>query len=81
MIKMHDELIKAINDRDHDKVCQFIHTNHFESDSDFTVMRCDLSFVEGFRYAEFLFRDRKDVRNLLAQKATMDKVNRHKLKD
>lgn len=49
---MDRKLEKAILDGDYEYVCKRLHTNHFEADSDFTIKRCDTSFIQGFKSAQ-----------------------------
>ena len=54
MNKIHQELKTAIKNRDYGKICQFLHTNHYESDSQHTVQRTNDSFCQGWQEAERL---------------------------
>ncbi len=54
---MHEDLKLAIAARDYEKICQFLHTNHFESDSEWTVQRCNDSFIQGWKECEKIFRE------------------------
>jgi len=46
---MHKELKAAIKLNNLDKICQFLNTEHFESDSDFTRMRSNEGFKQGWK--------------------------------
>lgn len=47
-MNIHPELKKAIIEKDYKTICKFLHTNHFESDSEWTFERCNDSFVQGW---------------------------------
>ena len=49
---LSNTLMQAIGQSDYEIICQFLHTNHFESDSEWTVMRCNDSFIQGWKEAE-----------------------------
>jgi len=49
---IHKELKKAIEEKDYEKICKFLHTNHYGSDSEYTVMRCNYSFIQGWKECE-----------------------------
>ena len=49
---MHKELKIALARKDYEKICQFLHTNHFPADSEWTSDRCNSSFVQGWRECE-----------------------------
>lgn len=51
----HPEIAQALANKDYEKICQHLHTNHFESDSEWTVKRCNDSYIGGFKDAELYY--------------------------
>lgn len=53
-LKMHPDIEKAIKEKNYQLICSYLHTNHFESDSEWTVQRCNDSFIQGWSECEKL---------------------------
>ena len=51
-IRYHAELLKALKAKNYKKICEHLHTNHYESDSDWTIKRCDDSYIQAWRDCE-----------------------------
>lgn len=49
---MHKELEAAIKNQNYNKICEFLHTKNYSSDSEWTTERCRDSFIQGFKEAE-----------------------------
>lgn len=49
---IHKELLEAFKQNDYEKICQFLHTNNYSSDSEYTTQRCKDSFIQGFKAAQ-----------------------------
>jgi hypothetical protein len=52
MKKIHDDLLKAIEEEDYETIAQFLHTKMYSSDAKWTVDRCTDSFIQGWQECE-----------------------------
>lgn len=52
MLMIHNDLLKAIEEEDYEKIASFLHTKLYSSDSKFTVERCVDSFIQGWQECE-----------------------------
>lgn len=51
---MHPELVKAIQNKDYEKICNFLCTSCFSSDSDHTVQIKRQAWIDGWKDFERL---------------------------